>query len=218
MSLPNAVHVLAEYLDLPLEDLIDYANEDPHDGWDRGQGSWPTGSIWRVEGVVLYTIIRALKPAAALELGTWHGCSATHMLQALKKNRKKSSLISVDNHHQAQAQGLAAIGGMIPDDLRKRWTLEDSDIIDYVTSTRRKFEFIFEDGFHDPPQVEAIWRAGQVLLKPGGVMVSHDALHHLVGDDVQAGIAASGIDDALLLSIAPSDCGLAIWRKPDGKD
>ena len=213
MSLPNALHTLSSAYDLPLVDLLDYANEDPHDGWDHGAGSWPTGSIWKVEGVVLYALIRALKPASVLELGTWHGCSATHMLEAVKRNDNGAKVTSVDNHYQAQSQGGAAIGGMIPDPLRDCWVYENADILEFMQAEQGHYDFIFEDGFHDPAQVEAVWREGQRVLSPGGVMVSHDALHHLVGNDVQAGMMAAGISDPLLLKIAPSDCGLAVWKR-----
>jgi len=88
------------------------------------------------------------------------------------KNRKKSTLLSVDNHYQAQAQNGDGIGSLIPDPLRKRWEYENADIIEFVSSTRRKFDIIFEDGFHDPEQVATVWQHGTGLLKPGGVLVT----------------------------------------------
>ncbi len=212
MSLPDAITKLAARFDLSLDDLLTYVNEDSHNGWDQGAGDWPTGSIWGVEGKVLYALIRALKPETVLELGTWHGCSTTHMLEALQQNDNRPQLTGVDNNIEVSNKP-PAIGHMIPDHLRERWEHIDDDILHYMATTNQRFDFIFEDGFHDPPQVEAVWTAARTLLNPGGVIVSHDAMHFIVGEGIRAGIAAAGFDDVLLLDIRPSDCGLAVWKK-----
>lgn len=44
-------------------------------------------------------------------------------------------------------------------------------------------------------------------------MISHDAAHFLVGEAIQKGIAAAGVVPNVY-EIAPSDCGLAVYRKP----
>lgn len=207
MHLHSALAQLAERYGLDAAALIAYAAEDPHTGFQSG---WPTGSIWQVEGQVLYSLVRALKPAAVLELGTWYGCSATHILQALADNHR-GALVAVDNHIQG---GPAAIGDMIPDGLRGRFTYQSQDIMEYVTTTDAQFDFIFEDGMHDRAQVATVWSAAQRILAPGGLMISHDATHFVVGADVQRGMAQAGITDAMFLSIEPADCGLAVWRKP----
>lgn len=212
MSLPNALAKIAARFDLPSDDLTAYATEDDHTGWDQGAGDWPTGSLWRVEGQVLYALIRALKPATVLELGTWHGCSATHMLAALARNGHAATLTSVDNNIEVTGQP-SVIGEMIPDPLRERWQSVHDDILHFVTTTDQTYDFIFEDGFHDTPQVTAVWQAAQRLLNPGGFIVSHDAMHFIVGEGIRAGIAAAGVDDVLCLDVKPSDCGLAVWKK-----
>jgi hypothetical protein len=43
-------------------------------------------------------------------------------------------------------------------------------------------------------------------------MISHDAMHFVVGEQVQAGIQQAGIENPLTLLVEPSDCGLAVWR------
>jgi predicted O-methyltransferase YrrM len=210
MHLHSALEQIADRYGLDAFALTAYAAEDAHTGWDHGEGDWPTGSLWRVEGQVLYALVRALKPTNVLELGTWYGCSATHILQALEDNGH-GTLLGVDNHVQG---GPAAIGDMIPDALRERFTHQDQHIMEYVTTADAQFDLIFEDGMHDREQVAAVWSAAQRILAPGGFIVSHDATHFVVGADVQRGMAQAGITDALFLSIDPADCGLGIWRKP----
>lgn len=210
MHLYSALEQVAQRFGLDAAELIAYAEADPHTGWDLGAGDWPTGSLWRVEGQVLYALVRALKPAHVLELGTWYGCSATHILQAMDANTR-GSLLAVDNHQQG---GPSVIGAMIPDELRGRFEFRNADILDYLATADEQFDLIFEDGMHDRAQVAEAWFTAQRVLAPGGLMISHDATHFVVGADVQAGIAQAGITDVLYLSIDPADCGLAIWRKP----
>jgi hypothetical protein len=74
-------------------------------------------------------------------------------------------------------------------------------------------DFVFEDGAHSLQSTRDAWLAGVKKLNPDGVMISHDAAHFLVGQAIQDGIQAAGVTPTVY-EIAPSDCGLAIWRKP----
>lgn len=200
MNLNNTLHDIATQFELDAEDLIAYAAEDDIGGWDNGAGGWEVGSLWSVEGKVLYALVRALKPEKCLELGTHAGCSAAHIAAALIKN-ESGTLLCVDANDNA--------GHAIPEHLRSVITMRDSDALDYVSKSRTKWHFVYEDLLHTQEQVAHIW--SNIKLIKGGVLVSHDAMHHVVGDDVRAGIAESGKTPAIYL-IDPADCGLAIWR------
>lgn len=196
----------------PLDILSEYAAHDPHGGYhaDYDDG-FPSGSLWRVEGQFLYSLVRLLKPASVLELGTWHGASATHILQGLKDNGG-GGLDYVDN----RAYGDIVIGGMIPKDLlgyaMPHATSLEKAIEDGI-KYKRKYDFIFEDAMHTAEQVEFVWRAADRLLNPGGVIISHDAMHPIAGPIVRAGITAAGFEDAHTILLSPSDCGFAYWQK-----
>ena len=198
---------------LNLPALLDtYADEDEIGGWDHGGGKWPTGSVWGKEGQYLYSIVRDLRPGNVLELGTFHGCSATHIAAALKRNRK-GHLWCVDNGWDLRTVNYAVtIGHMIPDELRDRITIVDSDITKFVQKARRKYDLIFEDGSHDPEQTEAVWSRARDLLNPGGLIISHDAMHFIVGAGIRAAIEALDFEPEYIMP-EPSDCGFAIWRK-----
>lgn len=211
MHLHSALERIADVYRLDAGALKNYADEDPHTGWDKGAGEWPIGSLWRVEGQVLYALVRALRPARALELGTGYGCSATHILTALQRNGT-GTLHGVDNGGDPTAVG--QIGSRIPDDLRSGFSASEMSIEAFLeTPPDAGYDLIFEDGIHSPAQVFAVWERRDALLNPGGVLVSHDATHFIVGADVRGGIERAGVDDALYLSIDPSDCGLAVWRQ-----
>lgn len=216
ISLNAALIRIASHLKLDPVELAEYAKEDTIGGYhaDESQRQWPVGSLWAVEGQILYALVRALKPKLCLELGTYHGCSATHIASAIKRNDNGGWLVCVDNGHDAPHA--PAIGHLIPDSVRDVIELVDKDIVEYVKSAAGWVGFIYEDGFHSLEQVEAVWHEIQRLLIPGGVAVSHDSCHFIVGDNVSEGIRRAGVMDAAHHLVSPSDCGLAIWRKPYG--
>lgn len=203
-TLHDALTQLATHFDLDTTTLHDYAAEDEIGGYhtDPAQATWPMGSLWAVEGQVLYALVRALRPSNVLELGTYAGCSTAHIEAALKKNRK-GALVTVDNLHDGKG---------IDADTGKRVELVNEDAIDYLKKTRSSFDLIFEDLTHETDVTKAAWTYGPKRLEDGGVMVSHDAAHPIVGQTVRDAIRAAGTRAALVLDIAPADCGLAVWR------
>lgn len=215
VSLSQALQQIAEYIKVDPVDLHQYALEDTIGGFhaDESLRKWPTGSLWAVEGQILYALVRALKPRRVLELGTYHGCSATHILAAMKANGR-GELVCVDNG--IDAPGATEIGYMIPAQYLDSVSIANQDIMEFLDRDEPKargFDIIFEDGMHDPIQVAKVWdETSRGLLNNGGVIISHDACHFLVGDQVQDGIRAGGHDDFQTYLIAPSDCGLAIKR------
>lgn len=219
LTLSTALRGIALSFGLDYPSLVEYTALDPHGGYHAAyEDGFPTGSLWRVEGQVLYALIRALKPESVLELGTWHGASATHLLQGIADN-EYGGLDCVDN----KAYGDITIGDMIPDDLRyhdsRYWLTVFPNslelIVDIALKSGDRYDFIFEDAMHTAEQVEFVWKHADQLLRPGGVIISHDAMHPIAGEAIREGIARAGYGDKTInVLIDPSDCGLAIWRKP----
>lgn len=214
LTLTTALKGLTRSLGFDPQALIDYAVLDPHGGYHADyEDGFPTGSLWRVEGQVLYALVRALRPQNVLELGTWHGASATHLAQALEDN-DYAVMDCVDN----RAYGDITIGGMIPDELRSRIDIHHTSLEAYINRCgfeSYSYDFIFEDAMHTVEQVEFVWKNANRLLSPGGIIVSHDAMHPIAGPIVREGIERAGYAErAQYVLIAPSDCGLALWRKP----
>lgn len=212
MNLTAAMTQAAAQLHLNPAELIDYPAQDTHGGYhtDYPDG-FQVGSMWRVEGQFIYSLVRALRPARVLEIGTWHGCSATHILQALHDSKPYSVGImsSVDCGIEIP---ISSVGDMIPDNLRYRWLLHKTTIEEFIVhELGAPYDFIFEDAMHSPGQVEFIWSQIPMLLKPGGVIISHDAAHRLVGLNVRQGIERAGYA-ATVYAIDPADCGFAVMR------
>jgi predicted O-methyltransferase YrrM len=183
-----------------------YAAQDQIGGVDTG---WYTGSLWSAEGKVLYALARALNVQRAVEFGTWRGCSASHIAQAIHDARRDEPgyLECVDVWESA--------GADIPDGLRPYIRMTFLDMCDYTAIAAEygaQYELIFEDGPHDEGTVQFVWERARDLLMPGGVIISHDALHDTAGPHIRAGIEASGITP-VYVSVGGSDCGLAVWRR-----
>jgi adhesin HecA-like repeat protein len=220
MSLDYALnHISHVFGLLTPADVIPFAAQDPHGGYHAlYDDGFPIGSMWRVEGQCLYALVRALKPQRVLELGTWHGASATHLLQALEDNGS-GVLECIDN----RAYGNIVIGDMIPDELRYIMTFQQTPLeewIDYAVEKKITYDFIFEDAMHTAEQVAFVWSHADRLLNPGGMIISHDAMHVTAGPLVREGIERAGYEDTMgygngvmYVLIEPADCGFAIWRK-----
>lgn len=199
---------IAPALGVDADTLVAYAQEDAHTGYHHGGGEeWPAGSIWAVEGYVLYAIVRALKPDQVLEIGTNRGCSATHILTALADN-KHGLLESIDIWDQA--------GDMIPDHLRWRWRFTGADALKVLANPLKDLRpsIVFEDGPHDTEfTTRAI--ALSLMFQPK-VIISHDACHPLVGEAITAAWdQVFGVGNYHKVLIPPSDCGLAIWVREE---
>lgn len=210
MNRDDVLHSIAMTDGLDTTELIAYANEATDIGGyhdNPHEAKWPNGSMWAVEGQILYALIRATRPAVCIETGTNYGCSATHITAALDKNRK-GKLICVDWSFERI---------LIPLPLRERIEFRQTDIHDFIQNMP-PFDFLLEDGSHDTDQVQAVWSAALKAANPGAFIVSHDAAHFNkttqtgVGLRVTRGIINAGAHDTMVYEIEPSDCGLGVYR------
>lgn len=214
MQLTEALHAIAEQLNLNADELIAYAAEDEIGGWPSER--WPGGALWSVEGKTLYAITRAMQPAHILECGTREGCSATHLLTALMLNNS-GHLISVDLCSITDISG-AGFGGLVPPELQDRWTFRAPMSAEtLLDADDTPFELVFEDTDHTFETTVSILTR---LVNRAGVkvIISHDIFHPYATEAVRAAwtqvFGAEGADWRAY-PIEPSDCGLAIWRNPN---
>jgi predicted O-methyltransferase YrrM len=202
MNLSEALHRIAEYLNLSADELIAYAGEDTVGGYheDASLAKWPMGSVWEVEGQILYAIVRALKPKRSLAIGHLEGCSSAHICEALHANGS-GKLDIIDKNDEvtldSQYAGIAK--------------LKQADLFTYRWP-RGGYQFVFEDAMHTEETTEKSWRVFHDKAQPGSVIVSHDSEHYRIGDGVKRGIERVTTDYISLL-IEPGKCGLAIGRK-----
>lgn len=209
MNLESALKELAAFYNLDANDLIDYAAEDEIGGFhtDPDQKKWIVGSVWGVEGQVLYALTRAIKPSVVFEFGTAHGCSAAHISAALVKNRGKGRLICVDRSGDRRIRE-----NFTAAQLRRTEPVVGEVMAFIETADFSDVGLIFDDAFHDHDGEAGLWKALAEKVEPGTFIVSHDVAHDTVGTPTAEGIIEAVGMNWLKLRIDPADCGLGIWR------
>jgi len=193
MNLHETLWKIATDFNLDADELIRYADADEIGGYHTNPHfkKFECGAIWGVEGQIIYALVCALQPENILELGTLRGCSYAHMEAATIVN-EGGVITTVDNAHNADF---------------------NMDAAEYLRTSDDTWDFVFEDTGHGVEITRDIWALAVQRLNPGGVIISHDAMHPTVGIEVRTGIERAGFSPKYYLT-APSDCGLAIWRKP----
>jgi len=202
VSLKQAAELICRDLNLGVEppEFLALCAEDEIGGYPE---KWPMGSIWDVEGRVLYALARILKPSHVVEVGTGGGCSTAHLEAAVRKYRPMGKIWTVD------------VGGNPPDFINKSKHVVRAamDGIEFLNSwDEGLIDLLFEDGPHSTEFTCMAILTAMPHLSPGAVVVVHDAEHFLVGQAVSSGIHQAVGDFGHVL-IEPSDCGLGYWRK-----
>lgn len=218
MKLDETLQLLALQIPVDPDALIQFAAEDTVGGWDLNQGGWPIGSLWGVEGKVLYALTRLLRPDLVVEVGTHRGCSTTHFATALDVN---------DNGLIVTLDTAPGVGDMIPSRLDKRVNKVAASGVDWLAEQAdESIDIIYEDADHSTETSRDVAHLARIKLKPGGLLIVHDAAHDYawVGDGAQitSDVGATirrGLEIALdnafrVYRTDPSDCGFALWQKP----
>lgn len=186
ISLYQACDVLGQLWELDSNALFSYAIEDTFTGW-------------QVEGQLLYALVRMLKPKRVLGVGACEN-SVNHLGLGLLHNQK-GHMDCVDAW-QGDVQ-------MIDEEVFPYLTIHYQDLSDYISCYCASYDLIFHDALHTAEQTEMVW--SKVYLTSGGVFISHDKIHRLVSSTFMQGVYRA-IYDPLIISVEPSDCGMALWR------
>lgn len=209
-ALVDTLFQLEKYLGLELDSLAPLAAQDDIGGYhpDPEQRKWGMGAIFGVEGQTLYALIRALRPENVVEIGSGTGCSTTHIAAAL---------LCVSQYHKITGHVTTIDRGntpQIPDDLKSFVTVVPGDGVEWLQQQPdNSIDFLLEDADHTTPLCAAIGELAKTKLRPGGVLIAHDAVHWAVGAEVRAGYDLAGLDVRTYLT-DPSDCGWAVWVRP----
>lgn len=210
MNLTDTLFVIENFLGLETDSLLPLANEDNIGGYhpEPSQRQWGSGAIWDVEGRTIHALIRALKPVNVVEIGSGTGCSTNHIASALKANyltpENYGHVVTLDRGNTPK----------ILDGHNSFVTVLPGDAFEYLESLPdNSIDFILEDADHSEEMCYRVGEIAKAKLKPGGVLVAHDAAHPTVGGGVVAGFRRALTGYRVYLT-EPSDCGLLLWRKP----
>jgi hypothetical protein len=209
VNLHTALEQIAERFGFDFSDLAIYAGEDDIGGYAPPPlpSKWPIGSIFEVEGKVLYSLTRALKPQNVINIGVYHGCSIAHIAAALQKNgNPKARVYAVD---------LKIIDmPLIPDELHSYIVEVESDGLTFLEGRwPAKTTLVVEDALHDYDNTRAMLETVKRKANLGAMGVVHDVSHFIVGNDVKNAVVDAGMGNGIELLIEPSDCGLWVWKQ-----
>lgn len=141
------------------------------------------------ERMFLYSLLRAIKPKVAVEIGTHRGLAAIYMACALHDNGMGilHTTDPVDYDQKTNVTKFHQLGNYIKTYLKKGCELDIKDV-----------DFLFVDGFHEEEHVLAEMAHFMPRLTQNAVVVFHDC----GGDNVQVGVNAAikklGLETAFL--------------------
>lgn len=196
VTLDEALGEIARVYGFDPKEVNDLADMDWLGGCDD---VFPEGSIWRVEGVILYTLVRLFKPDVIVEVGTFAGCSTNHLALACQHN-DRGVVHSVDINPHA--------GSMWERELRSRIVKHTADALSWLPPA--KCDFVFEDGCHEYVFTKLVWQRLKPFLLADAVCVCRGYENEVVGPHVsRAWCEELGTPDFACLP-GESDCGIAI--------
>ena len=141
----------------------------------------------------IYTLCRIIKPRIVVETGVASGFSSAYVLKALEKNGS-GNLISIDMPNLSK-ESLREInrsgnliakdilpegkktGWIVPQELRKRWTLKLGLVKEILVPTLEdvgQIDIFFHDSEHSYKNMIFEFRNSWPHIRPGGMLISHD--------------------------------------------
>jgi predicted O-methyltransferase YrrM len=129
--------------------------------------------------LLLYLLVRFLRPEVVVETGVANGFSSSFILKALDQNAE-GILHSIDLHYR---EGLMVplgkeLGWVIPNEIRYRWSLhlgESTKVLPKLLSELGSIDIFFHDSRHTYKTMMSEYEIAWPYLKNGGLLVSDDA-------------------------------------------
>jgi len=176
----------------------------------KNKKSTGAGGTSREMGIILYIVIRLIKPEIVLETGVASGISSAYILSALKEN-KKGKLFSIDLPYEIdkeyplnyiKKEGETFIprdknpGWLIPEELKKGWHLEfgkSSEKLLPLLNELKSIDIFIHDSEHSYENM--IWEYQTVwpFLKENGILFSHDINWNTAFDEFCKEVKRQGI-------------------------
>ncbi len=203
---------VARYLGVPVVSLIQYYEELQADRaflgavnsrisevrreWGFRKGIFRKGKVSSIdwfafERVLIYVLIRHLKPQTVLETGVYYGGNSAFALAALARNRR-GQMVSIDfpdaqirrTHGAVARHSLVGDsefydpdlrpGFLVPASLHDRWELIEGDSLKIIPRQKGHFDFYIHDSDHSMRFLSRELAAAWAKLSRRAVMVIDD--------------------------------------------
>lgn len=150
-------------------------------------GLEPAGGVNPGDQRAIFSLVRRLKPSSVLEVGTHLGYSTIHIAQALQLNANEggmpghlTSVDLIDVNHPYDAPWRRAGAPFSPRDAithlgyGNHATFVQSDSVEFLRATDRRYDLVFLDGDHSAPKVFSEIQLVARLMSPGAILLLHD--------------------------------------------
>jgi predicted O-methyltransferase YrrM len=134
---------------------------------------FPT-AIKRNEGEALYQLVRTIKPAATLEVGTAFGLSTLFLCQALRDNGTGRHMAIDPFQSQFKYLGIHNVKQAGLEDLLTFYEEPSQMVLARLAAEKRSFDVIFIDGSHLFDAAFVDFYFADLLIPVGGVIVFDD--------------------------------------------
>ena len=145
------------------------------------------------ERILIYVLVRHLKPEAVLETGVYYGGNTSFLLAGLHRNGK-GRLVSIDLPDSAIRAGVSANtaqrhplvgdselyertlqpGFIIPDYLKKHWDFVEGNSLEVIPTRQETFDLYLHDSDHSMDFLTAELAAAWPRLSPEATVVVDD--------------------------------------------
>jgi predicted O-methyltransferase YrrM len=171
-----------------------------------------TGLAWSASeslASVCYAVCRLVEPEVVVETGVGAGVSSWAWLLAMQKNGR-GALHSIDLP-TPNTELLPAVGHLVPDELRDRWSLQFGSSRKLLPSTFGNLgtiDVFLHDSRHSYSNQLMEYRAAWPRIRPGGILLSddvrNDALYEAARDwGVELTIARQDKNSPIGLVVKP---------------
>lgn len=156
--------------------------------WNNVRSHRRTGFMDFSCSLLLYHIIRWLQPAIVVETGVANGVTSTFILSAMDANNK-GKLYSIDWPGHTDLTFVPEgkeIGWMVPDQLRKRWTLEiarSEEKLVPILEGLREIDIFLHDSDHSYETMMYEYKAAWPYLIRDGLLLSDDVKMNTAFDE-----------------------------------
>jgi len=187
----------------------------------RGINTGMGQSAWLLHGLV-----RSLKPATCVEIGSAQGWSTCHIGLALRENFE-GRLFAIDPHLPTAWNDAGAVDSLpaLKENLRRLHLEECVSIVRATSETAARdwtlpIDFLLVDGDHSYEGVKRDWTLFSPHLRPFGIAVFHDTTWELHGAN-RPDMGVPRFVEELRLAGHPvitidRDCGLSMVQKIPG--
>ncbi len=132
-------------------------------------------------GIVLYAVVRSLKPKTVIETGVQSGISSLYILRAIQANGW-GVLESID----LPDRPIERVGEVVPNDMREKWHLHIGDsksLLPKILDAIDSLDLFVHDSLHTYEHMTFEFENCYEYMGKGGIIVSHDILSNEAFDD-----------------------------------